>query len=91
MQRILSLATLGVLGASVYIGVVLALFGREWSALFRRRTATDRGAGGRGEDPDAGEAAPSLMLGEVGVRAVADLGHDRMYELIESNISWLIC
>ena len=37
------LATLGVLGACVYIGAVLALFGREWSALFRRRAATDRG------------------------------------------------
>jgi len=33
-----------------------------------------------------GEPAPSLMLGEVGGRAVADLGHDRLYELIESNI-----
>jgi putative peptidoglycan lipid II flippase len=37
------LATLGVLGACVYTGTVLALFGREWSALFRRRAATDRG------------------------------------------------
>jgi putative peptidoglycan lipid II flippase len=36
------LVTLGVLGASVYIAAVLALFGREWSALFRRRAATDR-------------------------------------------------
>jgi hypothetical protein len=34
-----------VLGASVYIGAVLALFGREWIALFRRRvpSPTDRG------------------------------------------------
>jgi len=37
------LATLGVLGACVYVGAVLALFGREWSALFRRRAATDGG------------------------------------------------
>ena len=36
--------------------------------------------------PEIGEPAPSLMLGEVGVRAVADVGHDRLYELIESNI-----
>jgi hypothetical protein len=36
------LATLAVLGACVYTGAVLALFGREWSALFRRRAATDR-------------------------------------------------
>jgi putative peptidoglycan lipid II flippase len=34
------LATLGVLGACAYIGTVLALFGREWSALFRRRAAS---------------------------------------------------
>jgi putative peptidoglycan lipid II flippase len=33
------LATLGVLGACVYIGVVMALFGREWSLLLRRRAA----------------------------------------------------
>jgi len=37
------LASLGVLGAFVYTGTVLALFGREWSAQFRRRTAADRG------------------------------------------------
>jgi putative peptidoglycan lipid II flippase len=37
------LATLGVLGGCAYVGAVLALFGREWSALFRRRMATDRG------------------------------------------------
>lgn len=36
--------------------------------------------------PELGEPAPSFMLGEVGVRAVADVGHDRLYELIESNI-----
>jgi uncharacterized membrane protein len=33
------LATLGVLGACVYIGTVLALFGREWGVLLRRRAA----------------------------------------------------
>jgi putative peptidoglycan lipid II flippase len=32
-----TLAVLGVLGAVVYFGIVLALFGREWLALFRRR------------------------------------------------------
>jgi hypothetical protein len=32
-----------VLGACVYIGTVLALFGREWIMMFRRRAATDRG------------------------------------------------
>jgi putative peptidoglycan lipid II flippase len=37
------LATLGVLGACVYLGTVLALFGREWIVMFRRRAATDRG------------------------------------------------
>ncbi|NVB84067.1 MAG: lanthionine synthetase [Kofleriaceae bacterium] len=36
--------------------------------------------------PETGEATPSLMLGEVGVRAIADLDHDRLYALIESNI-----
>jgi hypothetical protein len=29
---------------------------------------------------------PSLMIGEVGVRMVADADHDRLYELIASNI-----
>jgi len=34
-----TLATLGVLGACVYVGAVLVLFGREWLALFRRRAS----------------------------------------------------
>ena len=33
-----------------------------------------------------GEHVPSLMLGEVGVRMVADADHDRIYELIAANI-----
>ena len=37
------LATLGVLGACAYTGTVLALFGREWIVMFRRRATTDRG------------------------------------------------
>ncbi len=36
--------------------------------------------------PETGEHAPSLMLGEVGIRAVADVDHDRLYQLVESNI-----
>ena len=36
--------------------------------------------------PEIGEHVPSLMLGEVGVRAVAGVGPDRLYELVESNI-----
>jgi putative peptidoglycan lipid II flippase len=32
-----TLATLGAIGAVVYTGAVLALFGREWLALFQRR------------------------------------------------------
>lgn len=32
------------------------------------------------------ERVPSLMLGEVGVRMVADADHDRIYELIASNV-----
>src|SRR5215468_4314700 len=35
-----TLATLGVIGACVYSGAVLALFGREWLALFQRRAAS---------------------------------------------------
>jgi putative peptidoglycan lipid II flippase len=34
-----TLATLGAIGAGVYGGAVLALFGREWLALFRRKAA----------------------------------------------------
>ncbi len=36
-------------------------------------------------DPDIGELVPSFLLGELGVRIVADQDHDRMFELIESN------
>jgi hypothetical protein len=32
-----TLATLGAIGAVVYTGAVLALFGREWLALFQSR------------------------------------------------------
>jgi hypothetical protein len=53
---------------------------RDWQAEARRFVDVHLAS------PDIGEPAPSLMLGEVGVRAVADLGHDRLYELIESNI-----
>src|SRR5215510_10056187 len=35
-----TLATLGVIGVCVYTGAVLALFGREWLALFQRRAAS---------------------------------------------------
>ena len=35
-----TLATLGAIGACVYAGAVLALFGREWLALFQRRAAS---------------------------------------------------
>jgi hypothetical protein len=53
---------------------------RDWRAEARRFVDVHLAS------PEIGEPAPSLMLGEVGVRAVADLGHDRLYELIESNI-----
>ena len=33
-----------------------------------------------------GKPEPSLMLGEVGVRAIADVDRDRLYDLIASNI-----
>src|SRR5262249_36778653 len=36
--------------------------------------------------PDTGAAVPSLFLGEVGLLAVADVEHERMASLIESNI-----
>ncbi len=36
--------------------------------------------------PELGESVPSLMLGEVGIRMIAGVGHDRIHELIESNI-----
>ena len=35
-----TLAMLGTIGAIVYAGAVLALFGREWLALFQRRAAS---------------------------------------------------
>jgi hypothetical protein len=53
---------------------------RDWRAEARRFVDVHVAS------PEIGEPAPSLMLGEVGVRAVADLDHDRLYELIESNI-----
>lgn len=53
---------------------------RDWRAEARRFVDVHVAA------PEIGKPAPSLMLGEVGVRAVADVGHDRLYELIESNI-----
>lgn len=36
--------------------------------------------------PEIGVSVPALMLGEVGIRMIAGVGHDRIYELIESNI-----
>jgi len=36
--------------------------------------------------PGIGDNVPSLMLGELGIRLIADADHDRIYELIESNI-----
>ncbi|MEP6989713.1 MAG: LanC-like protein [bacterium] len=36
--------------------------------------------------PELGEHTPSLMLGEVGVRAIAGVGLDRIYELVAGNI-----
>ncbi len=59
-------------------GAIIAA--RDWRATARRFVDVHLAM------PEIGEPAPSLMLGEVGVRAVADLGHDRLYELIESNI-----
>jgi hypothetical protein len=53
---------------------------RDWRAEARRFVDIYVAA------PETGEPAPSLMVGEVGVRAVADVDHDRLYELIESNI-----
>jgi len=53
---------------------------RDWRAEARRFVDVHLAS------PEIGEPAPSLMLGEVGVRAVADLDHDRLYELIASNI-----
>ncbi|HEU4612979.1 MAG TPA: LanC-like protein, partial [Kofleriaceae bacterium] len=53
---------------------------RDWRAKARRFVDIYVAA------PETGEPAPSLMVGEVGVRAVADVDHDRLYELIESNI-----
>ncbi|MEO6777490.1 MAG: LanC-like protein [Kofleriaceae bacterium] len=36
--------------------------------------------------PELGEHVPSLMLGEVGVRAVAGVGLDRLYALVAANV-----
>ncbi len=78
---------------SLYIGAS----GVAWALeQLRQRGALTTTRNWRGEaqrildvhlaSPEIGEPAPSLMLGEVGVRAVADVGHDRLYELIASNI-----
>ncbi|MBN8966669.1 MAG: polysaccharide biosynthesis C-terminal domain-containing protein, partial [Rhizobiales bacterium] len=37
LRDVATLLVLGLVGAAVYGGVVLALFGRDWMALFRRR------------------------------------------------------
>jgi hypothetical protein len=55
-------------------------FARDWRAEARRFVDIYVAS------PETGERVPSLLLGEVGVRAVADVGHDRLYELIASNI-----
>ncbi len=36
--------------------------------------------------PEIGEPSASFMLGETGVRLIADADHDRLYDVIESNI-----
>lgn len=53
---------------------------RDWRAEVRRYLDIYAAS------PETGEHVPSLMLGEVGIRAVADIDHDRLYTLIESNI-----
>ena len=53
---------------------------RDWLAEARRFVDIYAAA------PELGERVPSLQLGEVGVRMVADADRDRIYELIESNI-----
>lgn len=53
---------------------------RDWRAELRRFVDIHVAS------PEIGEPAPSLLLGEVGVRAAADVGHERLYELIESNV-----
>jgi hypothetical protein len=53
---------------------------RDWRAALRRFVDIHVAS------PEIGEPAPSLLLGEVGVRAAADVGHGRLHELIETNI-----
>jgi hypothetical protein len=53
---------------------------RDWRAESRRFVDVHLAS------PEIGEPAASLFLGEVGVRAVADLDHDRIYELVAANI-----
>jgi hypothetical protein len=36
--------------------------------------------------PELGEPTPSLFLGEVGIRAIADVDRDRLHDLIANNI-----
>ena len=39
------------------------------------------------QQPDTGEPVPSFLLGELGVRMVADADPERIFQLIETNIS----
>jgi hypothetical protein len=68
------------LGASGIAWALSKLSARDWSAETRRFVDVHLAT------PEIGEPSPSLMLGEVGVRAIADVDHDRLYALIESNI-----
>ncbi|HEY0251895.1 MAG TPA: LanC-like protein [Kofleriaceae bacterium] len=65
-------------------GVALALSRlgsmRDWNAEVRHFAEIYR------EAPEEGVASPSLMIGEVGILAIADHERDRLFTLIESNI-----
>lgn len=68
------------LGASGVAWALMQLHTRDWRAETRRFVEIHMAT------PEIGEPTPSLMLGEVGVQAIADTDHDRLYSLIESNI-----